>query len=88
MLYLLAFFLSPLALLFAGAPFQATLNFLLYVAAWIGLFLGGMPGVILWAIGAAHAIFVIHNKRADKRARMIADAIRSNRAGPRTGPGA
>jgi hypothetical protein len=78
-LYLLAFFLSPLALLFGGAPFQAILNLFIYVAAWIGLFFGVVPGVILWAIGAAHAIFTIHNKRANARARMIVDAIRSNR---------
>ena len=79
MLYLLAFFLSPVALLFGGAPFQAIVNLVIYVAAWIGLFFFVVPGVILWAIGAVHAIFVIHNKRADKRARMIVDAIRSNR---------
>jgi hypothetical protein len=82
MLYLLAFFLPPVALLFAGAPFAAILNLLVYVAAWIGLLFLVVPGVILWVISVAHAIVVISNRRADKRTQKIVDAIRSRRGGP------
>lgn len=74
MLYLLAFFISPLALLLAGRPFQAILNFFIYVASIFGLILF-TPGVMLWAIGVIHAILVIHNKRADARAQRIIDAV-------------
>ena len=81
-IYLLAFFLPPIALLLAGAPFAALPNLIVYAAAWIGLFFFIVPGVILWAIGVAHAIVVINNKRADRRTRQIIDAIRSNRPPP------
>jgi hypothetical protein len=76
--YLLAFVVSPLALLLAGAPFAALLNAVVYAAAWLATpFI--VPGIILWAIGVVHAIVVINNKRADRRTRRIIDAIRENR---------
>jgi hypothetical protein len=81
-IYLLAFFVSPLALLFAGAPFAALFNALVYGAAWLATpFI--VPGVILWAIGVGHALVVINNKRADRRTRRIIDAIRENQPPPR-----
>ncbi|WP_259545029.1 YqaE/Pmp3 family membrane protein [Heyndrickxia sp. FSL K6-6286] len=54
MLYLLAIICPPIAVLFAGKPFQAFINFLLTLCVWI-------PGVI-------HAILVVNEKKADKRA--------------------
>ena len=48
MMYLLAIFLPPVAVLFCGKPFQAIINFILTLIFWV-------PGVI-------HAIFVVHEK--------------------------
>ncbi|MGM0523139.1 MAG: YqaE/Pmp3 family membrane protein [Bacillota bacterium] len=53
MLYILAFFVPPLAVLFAGKPFQALLN--------LGL------TALLWFPGAIHAILVVKDHKADKR---------------------
>ena len=79
MLYLLAFFISPLALLLAGMPFQAILNLVLYVLAivltFVGLILFSAPGILIWALAVAHAVLMIHNKRAERRAQRIIDAI-------------
>ena len=75
MLYLVSFFISPLGLLLAGKPFQAILNAIIYVLAIILVVtvFFGLVGVGLWAIGVAHAVFVIHGKRTDQRTeRMIA----------------
>lgn len=54
MMYLLAILLPPVAVLFSGKPVQAVLNFILCLFFWI-------PGVI-------HAILVVNEKKADKRA--------------------
>ncbi|TYS68062.1 YqaE/Pmp3 family membrane protein [Sutcliffiella horikoshii] len=53
MMYLLAILLPPVAVLFAGKPFQALINLLLTLCLWI-------PGAI-------HAILVVNEKKADKR---------------------
>ncbi|WNF38834.1 YqaE/Pmp3 family membrane protein [Bacillaceae bacterium IKA-2] len=53
MMYLLAIFLPPVAVLFAGKPIQAILNFFLTLLFWI-------PGMI-------HAILVVNENKADKR---------------------
>jgi uncharacterized membrane protein YqaE (UPF0057 family) len=53
MLYILAFFVLPLAVLFTGKPFQALLN--------LGL------TALLWFRGAIHAILVVKDHKADKR---------------------
>jgi len=64
MMYLLAIFLPPVAVLLAGKPFQAVINFFLTLLFWI-------PGAI-------HAVLVVNEKKADKRserqAKMIAQA--------------
>ena len=75
MLYLIAMFISPLALLLAGKPFQAALNLVIYVLAFVGLIIFIAPGVILWLIGAVHAFAVISSKKADQRASKIVKAI-------------
>ena len=53
MMYILAIFLPPVAVLFSGKPFQAIINFFLCFAFWI-------PAVI-------HAILVVRDDNADKR---------------------
>jgi uncharacterized membrane protein YqaE (UPF0057 family) len=61
MLYLLAVVLPPLAVLLCGKPFQALLNIPLTLLAWV-------PGMI-------HAVFVVHNHYADKRAERMIRAV-------------
>ncbi|WP_042355661.1 YqaE/Pmp3 family membrane protein [Bacillus rubiinfantis] len=61
MLYLLCIIFPPLAVLFVGKPFQALLNCILCLIFWI-------PGVI-------HAILVVNEKKADKRAEKQAKII-------------
>ena len=53
MMYLLAIVLPPVAVFLSGKPFQAILNLAL-------TFCFVLPGVI-------HALFVVHDKKADKR---------------------
>ena len=53
MMYLLAIFLPPVAVLVAGRPGQALINFLLIWLFWV-------PAVI-------HAILVVNEYKADKR---------------------
>ncbi|SOC06311.1 uncharacterized membrane protein YqaE (UPF0057 family) [Ureibacillus xyleni] len=53
MMYLLAIFLPPLAVLFCGKPIQALINFGLCLLFWI-------PAVI-------HAILIVRDKKADER---------------------
>lgn len=77
MLYLVAFFISPLAVLLAGRPFQAILNFVLYLLAWIGLFLPFAPGMLFWCLGFIHACLVINNRNADRRNRAMINAMRA-----------
>ncbi|HEY9167100.1 MAG TPA: YqaE/Pmp3 family membrane protein [Candidatus Kryptonia bacterium] len=65
MLYLIAFLLPPLAVLLSGKPIQALFNIVLCVFLWI-------PGVI-------HALLVVHDHYADKRARRVIKAINATR---------
>ncbi|MGD6832592.1 YqaE/Pmp3 family membrane protein [Sutcliffiella halmapala] len=53
MMYLLAIFLPPVAVLLTGRPFQAFINFLLTLCLFV-------PGMI-------HAIMVVSESKADKR---------------------
>jgi len=80
MIYLLAFFCSPLALLLTGKPFQALANLILYVlsiALWITIIFHH-AGFILWAIGVLHAVLSINHAREERRARRIIEASRPN----------
>lgn len=56
-------------------PFQAILSLVLYLLSFVGLVFFVWPGVFLWAIGVVHAIPMIHNMRADRRAQRIIEAI-------------
>lgn len=62
MLYLLAIFLPPVAVLLCGKPFQALLNVVLTALLWV-------PGVI-------HAFMVVHSHQADKRTDRIVRELR------------
>ena len=65
MLYLLAFFLPPLAVLLAGKPLQALLSLFLTLLGWV-------PGVV-------HALFVVNAHYADQRADRVIKELRRQR---------
>jgi hypothetical protein len=83
MIYLVAIFLPPLALLIYGKIFQAIFNFILCVLAIVlGLLfivLPGAPFVILWGIAVVHAVLAVNSAKQDARAREVADAMRGRR---------
>ncbi len=66
MLYILAFFLPPVAVLLSGRPIQALINFFLCFLFWI-------PAVV-------HALLIARDYYEDRRARRIMKAIRTSRA--------
>ena len=65
MLYLLAIFFPPLAVLLLGRPFSALLNLVLTCFFWV-------PGII-------HAVVLIGEKNADRRNRELVRALRDRR---------
>jgi hypothetical protein len=78
MIYLLAFFCSPLALLLAGKPISAIFNLILYVISivcWITIILHHL-GFLLWVVCVLHAVLAINNAREERRARRIVAAGR------------
>jgi hypothetical protein len=78
MMYLLAFFCSPLALLLSGKPVSAIFNLVLYVlsiACWLTIILFHV-GFVIWAVAVLHAILTINNSREERRARRIIAASR------------
>ncbi len=73
MLYLVAIFCSPLALLLIGKWFQAILNLILYVLSivlWVTIIFH-VGGFICWAVGVIHAVLAINSHRADQRHREM-----------------
>ena len=78
MLYLLAIICSPLAILFAGKPFQALFNLIFWVLAIVleATIVLYHAGFVLWFVAFIHAALVIHGMHEDRRARMIANALR------------
>lgn len=66
MRYVLAIVLPPLAVFTCGKVWQGLLNIVLTIFGWI-------PGV-------AHAMFVVSDYHADKRANRVIDAIRAARS--------
>ena len=64
MLYLVAIVLPPLAVLLAGKPFQAIISFILQLT------------VIGWVPATVHALFVVNNYYADRRASRMIQAMR------------
>jgi hypothetical protein len=81
MIYILAFFLPPLALLLNGQIFAAVFNAVLFV-----LFL--IFGIVflspwLWLVAPLHAMVAIQLRREDRKHRELIDAI--ERHGPPPG---
>ena len=80
MIYLVAIFLPPLALLLYGKIFQAIFNFIICVLAIVlgilFIVLPGAPFVILWGIAVLHAVLAVNSAKQDARAREVADAMR------------
>jgi hypothetical protein len=78
MIYILAFFLPPLALLLNGQPFAAVFNLAMLVPCAIF----GFVVHVLWLVPSAHAIIAVHMKREERRHREIVDAIERHGAPP------
>ena len=79
MIYILAVFLPPLALLLNGQPLSALLNLVILVPCLIF-------GLVFWAlllVPSLHAVLAIAMKREDRKHREIVDAI--DRHGPPPG---
>ncbi|HEX4533793.1 MAG TPA: hypothetical protein VH000_06145 [Rhizomicrobium sp.] len=79
MIYLLAFFCSPLALLLAGKPVSAIFNFILYILSivcWVTIIFFHV-GFVLWGLALLHAILTINNAREERRARRIIEASKN-----------
>ena len=74
MIYILAFFVPPLALLLNGQIFAAVLNFVLIVPC---LFFG-LIFPALFLVPSAHAIIAIYHARESRRHREIVEAIREH----------
>ena len=83
MIYLVAIFLPPLALLIYGKIFQAIFNFIICVLAIVlgilFIVLPGAPFVIMWGIAVLHAVLAVNSAKQDARAREVADAMRGRR---------
>jgi hypothetical protein len=78
MIYLLAIFCSPLALLLTGKPVSALFNLILYVIAialWATIIFYH-AGFIVWLVAFVHAVMAIDNTRADRRNRRLLAAMR------------
>jgi predicted membrane protein len=79
MIYLACIFISPLALLLVGKPFQAIINAVFYIAALVLLItiVLFIPfGIGAWGIGVLHAILAVNSHKADKRNEKVIDAMR------------
>jgi len=78
MLYLIAIFCSPLALLLASKPISALFNLILYIFSivlWVTL-LFWHAALLFWALAFVHAVFAIHDTRADRRAKRVIANLR------------
>jgi type IV secretory pathway VirB3-like protein len=79
MIYILAVFLPPLALLLNGQPLSALLNLVILVPCLVF-------GLVFWGllvVPSLHAVLAIAIKREDRKHREIVDAI--ERHGPPPG---
>jgi hypothetical protein len=74
MIYILAFFVPPIALLLNGQLFSAVLNFVLLVPCLIL----GFAFPVLWLVPSAHAIIAIYHARETRKHREIVEAIREH----------
>jgi uncharacterized membrane protein YqaE (UPF0057 family) len=82
MIYLVAIFLPPLALLIYGKIFQAILNVLICLFAFLSFIFAILPFItlglflVIWGIAVIHAVLVINAAKQDARAREVAEAMR------------
>jgi uncharacterized membrane protein YqaE (UPF0057 family) len=74
MIYILAIFLPPLALLLNGQIFSAIINAALIVPC----FIFGLIFPVLWVVPSAHAVIAIYMTREDRKHREVVDAIRKH----------
>ena len=79
MIYLLAVFIPPLALLLNGQPFAAIFTVILIVAC----FLLGLIFPVFFVVPSLHAVIAVHMKREDRKHRELVNAI--ERHGPPPG---
>jgi uncharacterized membrane protein YqaE (UPF0057 family) len=79
MIYIIAIFIPPLALLLNGQIFSAVLNVALVVAC----LLLGFIFPVLWLVPSAHAVIAISMRDENRKHREIVDAI--ERHGPPPG---
>jgi hypothetical protein len=71
MIYILAIFVPPLALLLNGQPFSAIFNLAMIVPSIIlGFF---FP--LFWLVPSAHAVIAISMRREERKHREIVEAI-------------
>jgi hypothetical protein len=80
MIYLLAIFLPPLALLLNGQPFSAILNAVLIAPC----ILFGLVFPLLFLVPSAHAVLAIYMRREDRRHREIVEAIQKHGVPPKS----
>ena len=76
MIYILAIFLPPLALLLNGQPISALLNAVMFVPCMVF----GLLFPVLFIVPSAHAVIAISMKREERKHRELVDAI--ERHGP------
>ena len=79
MIYLLAIFLPPFALLLNGQPFAAILNAVMIVPC----ILFGLIFPLLFLVPSAHAVIVVYMRREDRKHREIVEAIEKHGVPPR-----
>jgi uncharacterized membrane protein len=81
MIYVLAFFLPPLALLLNGQMFAAIFNAVMFVTFLVlGFLTVWFIGPWLWLIAPAHAMVAIYMRNEDRKHRELVEAI--ERHGP------
>ena len=73
MIYVLAFFLPPLALLLNGQIFASIFNAVLFVVFLVIGLLSLTP--FLWLIAPAHAMIAIYARRENRKHRELVAAI-------------
>jgi len=79
MIYVLAVFVPPLALLLNGQPLSAIFNLVMIVPC----FVFGLMFPVLFVVPSAHAVIAVAMRRDDRKHREIVDAI--ERHGPPPG---
>ncbi|MGE3869543.1 MAG: hypothetical protein AB7F51_08535 [Pseudorhodoplanes sp.] len=74
MIYILAIFLPPLALLLNGQPISAIINFIILVPC---IILGFLIAPLFF-VPSAHAVIAIYMERENRKHREIVQAIRDH----------